>query len=93
MIVTKYVTREVLWVNLFTLYVIHHIGIIQRPRGHLFQKLGHLGATWVYILQAQSEKIRVFLYDVNQIHYQIGFMGQFVHTVCKSSYWYYTEAS
>ena len=35
-IVTKYVTRQVLWVNLFTLYVIHHIGITQKPHDHLF---------------------------------------------------------
>ena len=38
MIVTKYITRHVLWINLFTLYVIHYNGIIQKPHDHLFQK-------------------------------------------------------
>ena len=36
MIVTKYVTRQVLWVNLFTLFLVHHIGITQKPHDHLF---------------------------------------------------------
>ena len=38
-IVTKYITRHVLLVNLFTLYVIYNIGITQKPSDHLFQKL------------------------------------------------------
>ena len=45
MIVTKYTNTQVKCVNLFTLYVIHHNGITQKPRDHLFQKLWHLGAT------------------------------------------------
>ena len=92
MIVTKYITRYVIRVNLFTLYVIHHIGITQRPHDHLFQKSMHLGATWVY-KQAKIDKFDFFLYDCNQIHYQIGYMGQFVHIICNSSYWYHAEAS
>ena len=43
--VTKYLTKYVILVNLFTLYVIHHIGITQRPRDHLIYKSGHLSAT------------------------------------------------
>ena len=43
--VTKYLTKYVIRVNLFTLYVIHHIGVTQRPRDHLIQKSGHLGET------------------------------------------------
>ena len=38
MIVTKYITRHVLWINPFTLYVIHHIGITPKPSNNLFQK-------------------------------------------------------
>ena len=93
MIVTKYINRQVLWVNLFTLYVIHHIGITQRPHDHLFQKQWHLGATWVSILVngQKSRKSSFFLYDCYEIHYQIGFKGQFVHTICNSSYWYHKQ--
>ena len=43
--------------------------------------------------QAKIDKFEFFLYDWYQIHYQIGFMGQFVHIICNSSYWYNTEAS
>ena len=45
MIVTKYTTRQVIWMNFFTLYVIHHNGITQSPHDHLFQKSCHLGTT------------------------------------------------
>ena len=27
------------------------------------------------------------------IHYQIGVIGQFVHTICNSLYWYHTKTS
>ena len=44
--------------------------------------------------QAKIYKCGVFFhYDCNQIHYQIGFMGQFVHTIRNSLYGYNTEAS
>ena len=90
--VTKYITRQVIWVNLFTLYFIHHMGITQRPRYHLVQK--SRGATWVHKLvsKQKSTNLIFFLYDCNQIHYQIGYMGYFVHIICNSSYWYQTEA-
>ena len=62
MVVIKYMTRLVIWVNLFKLYVIHHIGIIQRPHDHLFQKWGHLDATWVAKIgkQAKIDKFEIF---------------------------------
>ena len=93
MIVTKYITRQVLWVHLFTLYVVCQIGITQRPCDHLFQKSWLLGATWVHKSVSKIDKFEFFLHDCNQIHYQIGSMGQFVHIICNPSYWYQTEAS
>ena len=82
-IVTKYITRLVIWVNLFTLYVIHYIGITQRSHDHLFQKSRQLGATWVHkqVKQAKIEKFEFLLYDCNQIHFPIYYMGQFVHII------------
>ena len=44
MIVTKYITSQIIWVNLFTLYVFDNIGITQRFHDHLFQKSRQLGA-------------------------------------------------
>ena len=35
MIVTKYITIYAIWVNLLTLYVMHHIGVTQSPHDHL----------------------------------------------------------
>ena len=95
MIVTKYITRKVVWVNCFLLYVIHHIGITQRSHDHLFQKLWHLGATWVHKLanMQKSTNYSFFLLDCNQINFQMGFVGQFVPSICNSSYWYSTKAS
>ena len=62
MIVSKYTTRQVLWVNLFGLYKIHHMGITQEPHDHLFQKSGHLGATLMHkLVQAQIDKFEFFL--------------------------------
>ena len=55
MIVTKCITRQFLWVNLFTVYVIHHIGITQSPHDHLFQKSRHLGGTWVHRLVSKQK--------------------------------------
>ena len=80
---------------MFTLYVIYHIGITQRPHDHLVQKSRHLDATWVHKLvsKQKSTNLIFFLYDCNEIHYQIGYMGQFVYIICNSSYWYHTEAS
>ena len=43
--------------------------------------------------QTQILKFDFFVSDCNQVHYQIGFMSEFVHTICNSSYWYHTEAS
>ena len=43
MIVNKYDTRQVLWVNLFTIYVMHRNGNTPRPHDHLFQKSGNPG--------------------------------------------------
>ena len=48
MIDTKYITRQSIWVNMFTVYVIHHIGITKEPHDHLFQKSRKLGAIWVH---------------------------------------------
>ena len=95
MIVTKYITRYVILINLLTLYVIHRIGITQRPHDHLVQKSRHLGATWVpkLVSKQKSTNLISFLYDCNQIHYQIGCMGPFVHIICNSLYCYHTEAS
>ena len=94
MIVTKYITRQVIWVNLFTLYVIHHISFTQRPHDHLVQKSRHEGATWLHNFVSKQKSTNFFsLYDCNQIHYQIGYVGQFVHIICYSSYWYHTKAS
>ena len=95
MIVTNYITRLVILVNLFTIHDIHHIGIIQRPHDHLFQKSWHLDATLVHKLvsEQKSTNLSFFLYDCNQIHDQISYMGQFVYIICNSSYWYYKEAS
>ena len=68
----------------------------------IFLEYGRLGATWVRKLVNghkskvnghKSKKSRFFLHDCNQMHYQIGFMGQFVRTICNSSYWYYTYAT
>ena len=76
--------------HFFTLYVIHYIGITQRSHDHLFQKSRQLGATWVHkqVKQAKIDKFNIFPYDC-----QIGYMGQFVHIICNSLYWYHTEAS
>ena len=54
-----------------------------------------MGATWVHKLVSKQESTNLifFLYDCNQIHYQIGYMGQFVHIICCLSYWYHTVAS
>ena len=73
MIVTKYVTRQVLWVNLFTLYVIHHIGIPHKPHDQLFQKSGHLGLTGcITRKQTKIYKIEFFSFnDYNQIPYRL----------------------
>ena len=71
---------------MFTPYVTHHIGITQMPHDHLFQKLWHLGATWVHKLRPiKIDKLEIFLYDGDKIHYQIGFMGQFF-TPCVTQY-------
>ena len=43
--------------------------------------------------QAKIEKFEFSLYDCNQIHNWLSYMGQFVHTICNPSYWYHTEAS
>ena len=93
--IPKYVSSWVICGKLYLIYVSRHNGITQRPHGHLFQKSRHLGATWVpqTIKQAKIDKFDFFLYDCNQIHYQIGYMGQFVHIICNSSYWYHKEAS
>ena len=66
----------------------------------------HTEASWPFISKVvasgcnvhklaskQNRQIRVFLYDCNQIHYQKSFMGQFVPSICNSSYWCHTEAS
>ena len=53
-IVTKYITGQGLWVNLFTLYVMHQMGITQRPHDHLFQKSGHFGPTFNWNMQKQT---------------------------------------
>ena len=86
MIVIKYITRLVIWVNLFTVHVIHHNVIIQRPHDHLFQMSWHLDATLVLKLvsEQKSTNLRFFLYDCNQVHYHICYMGQFVHIICNS---------
>ena len=55
MIVTTYIPRQVLWVNLFRLYVTRHIGVTQRPHDHLFQKSWHQGATWVHKLASKQK--------------------------------------
>ena len=57
MIAAKYITRHVICVNLITLYIIHHIGITQRPHDHLFQKSMHHGATWVHKLVSKQKSI------------------------------------
>ena len=66
-IVTKYITRQGLWVNFFTLYVMHQIGITQWPHDHLFQKSGHLGPTFNWNMQKQPI-VSFFPHDCNQIH-------------------------
>ena len=43
----EFITRWVMWVNLFILYVVRHNAITQRPHDHLFQKSWHLGATCI----------------------------------------------
>ena len=95
MIVTEYMTRSVMNVNLFTLHVIHHIGITQRPRDHLVQKSRQLVAAWWHKLVSKQKwtNLRFFPYDCYQIHNQIGYMGQYVYITCNSTYWYHTEAS
>ena len=95
MIVTKYINRYVICDILFTLHVIHHIGITQRNHDHLVQKLRQPGATWVHKLvsKQKSTNLRFFLHDCYQIHYQIDCMSQFVHFTCNSSYWHHAAAS
>ena len=68
MIVTKYITRWVLWVILFTLYVIRHIGTTQQPHYHLFQKSWLLGATWVHnkLEMQKSTNLSFFLMIVTK---------------------------
>ena len=43
--------------------------------------------------RSKIDKSEFFLYDCNQIHYHICFMGQLFPSICTSSYWYYTVAS
>ena len=43
-------------------------------------------------MQAKIDKFKFFLDDCDQIHYQIGFMGQFVRIICNTLYFYYTAA-
>ena len=44
-------------------------------------------------VQAKIDKFKFCLCDCSQIHDQIGYMGQFVNTLCNSLYWYHTKAS
>ena len=75
-IVTKHINTWVLWVNWLTLYVVHLIRITQKPHDHLFQKVGAYGRNFVAQLkQAKIDKFGLFLYDCNQIQYQIRFTG------------------
>ena len=60
----------------FHIIVIHYTGITQRPHDHLFQKSGHLGATWVHkLLSKNIDKFELFVHDCNQILYRLGYMG------------------
>ena len=95
MIETKHIIAWGIRVNLIILYEIYHLGITQSPQDHLFRKSGHLGATRVHKLASKqkSKNLSFSRYYCNQIHYQIGYMSQFVNTVCKSSYRNHTEAS
>ena len=45
------------------------------------------------VSKQKSTNSSSFLNDCEQIHYQIGYMGQFVHIISNSIYFYYTEAS
>ena len=80
---------------MFTLHVIQHIGITQRPHNHLVQKSRQLGATWWHKLVSKQKwtNLGFFHFDCYQIHYQIGHMRQYVHITCDSTYWYHKEAS
>ena len=62
MVLTKYTTSQVIWVNLFTLYVIHHIGITQRPHDRLVQKSRHLGVTWVHKFVSKQKSTNLFFF-------------------------------
>ena len=66
-----------------------YCAITQSPRDHLFQKSG----SWMKLVSNEkyNKLIFIFLYDCNKTHYQIGLMGQFVHTICNASCWYHTE--
>ena len=50
-------------VNLFTLYVINHNGIIQRPHDHSLETSGHLGA----ITKAKIDKFEFILLKPNTL--------------------------
>ena len=45
------------------------------------------------LVRKKSTNLSVYLYHCNQIHHQIGYMGQFVHIMWHTSYWCHTEAS
>ena len=81
MIAAKYITRLVIWVNVYTLYVIHHTGIIQRPHDHLFQKSWHIDATLVHKLVSEQKSTNlsfVFMIVIKSIAIYVIWVNLFI---------------
>ena len=96
MIVTKYINTfpDRLYGSICSHYIYFIILVSHRCLMTIYFKSRGIRVQLGCIINGQASKNRqIRLYNCNQIHYQIGFMGQFVLSICKSSYRRHTEAS